>query len=268
MSKGLRLERRRNTAVRVNRLIDEADRLYAVEGRPSHALRVLEHALSLDPRNVDGLVIKGRILSWLDRVSEAIGCLDLAVSIDPVCGEAFLERARILYAVRRQPRKALADVRAAISHAARDRWVKVEALRLQGHVLEALGRTDAALDSYRAALRLDPKDVDSRESLGNALLALRSPGQALREFEKVLQVLNTRRKPNELDVGFALASKAEALNMLGRHFEALRATESGLRRVKEDVPREALKAVHEETVKLMRSAARQGDRGRPPLRVK
>ena len=250
MPKGLRLNLFRHA--QVERLIEEADHLYACEDRPAQALQKIDRVLRLDPRNVKALVVKGRIYYWLSRVKEALRCYEEAISIDPNCGEGFLERARVLYAVRQEHRRALRDVRKAVARAGRDRWIKGEALRLQGHILDALDLEHEAITSYRAALSINPKDAGTHEALGNSLLVAGEPVKALREFNKALQILNAQKNPDQLDLGFALVSKAEALNALGKHLEALRTVKTGLRRIKEKTPRETLQAVHHRTLQLAR----------------
>jgi len=154
---------------KISRLIDEADHLYAVENRPAKALQRIEQVLRLTPDHTGALIIKGRILVALDRVQEAMKCYDSAISIDPMSGEGFLERARILYAVRQANREALREVKKALARADRDRWTKAEGLRLQGNILSAMDRDRQALASYRAALRLNPRDSQIRANLGEAL---------------------------------------------------------------------------------------------------
>jgi tetratricopeptide (TPR) repeat protein len=121
------------------------------------------------------VVLKGRIYYWLDRVNDALRCYEEAISIDPNYSEGFLERARLLYAVRQEHRRALRDVRKAVGRAGRDRRIKGEALCLQGHILDALDLESEAITSYRAALRVSPKDARTHEALGNTLLLPVSP---------------------------------------------------------------------------------------------
>lgn len=238
--------------VQMKRLIEESNHLFAYEGKLTIALQKIDQALRISPTNTEALVIKGRVLFHSDRTEEALRCFDRAISIDSACGEAFLERARILYAVRQENKKALREVRRALARAGRARWVKVEALRLQGHILAALEQDDQAIASYRAALRLKPKDAHTRRALSDTLLTVGQPAKALRELDRALQILNAEKTPNHLDLGFTAASKAEALNALGRHFEALRVIEIGLKQVRNRISREGLQVLRNQTRRLLR----------------
>ena len=54
--------------------------------------------------------------------------------------------------------------------------------------LSSLGRDDAALLYYRAAVRLNPELWRAHNDLGSALLALGRPAEAVREFQRVTQL--------------------------------------------------------------------------------
>lgn len=214
------------------RLIDEADHLYACLDRPAKALQKIEQALRRVPDHVGALVIKGRILFQLDRVQGAMQCYDNAIAIDPKCCEGFLERARILYAVRQENRRALREVRKALTRTGRDRWVRVKALCLQGTILSALDRDREALASYRAALRVNPKNGETHGALGETFLGMGHPAKALPHFDIALRKLQQEKHPNQTTLALTFHGKGEALNGLGRHRDALKVIEAGLRQVK------------------------------------
>lgn len=237
--------------LKTERLIDEADHQYACLDRPAKALQKIEEALRLVPNHVGALVIKGRILFHLDRVQAAMQCYDNAIAIDPKCSEGFLERARILYALNQENRKALREVKKALTRAGQDRWVKVQALRLQGEILSALDRNGAALASYQAALRVSPKDGETHAALGEAFLAMGHPAKALPHFDFALRKLQRERHPNQTTLALTFHGKGEALNALGRHHDALEVIEAGLRRVKGD-DREYLQDLRGQTKRLAR----------------
>jgi len=102
-------------------------------------------------------------------------------------------------------------------------------------------------------LRLSPRDAETRTALGNTLLLVGQPAKALREFNSALQVLGRQKDPDQEDLGFALSSKAEALNALGRNLDALRVTAVGLRQIKKRIAREALQTVRKQTLLLLRA---------------
>lgn len=235
----------------VERIIDDADRLYADMHKFGPALKKIERALSLAPNHAGSLVIKGRILFQLDRVREALKCFDLAISADRNCAEGYLERGRILYALKQKNKKALIQVRKALKLAGRDRWVKGEALRLLGHILSDLGRDREALSSYRAALRSNHEDEATHWSLGTTLFGLDQPAKALLHLDMALSLLLKEKKPDQVRLDLRFSDKAEALNALARHDEALQVIEAGLRKLK-GANRKYLLALRERTQRLLR----------------
>ncbi len=80
--------------------------------------------------------------------------------------------------------------------------------------LEHLGRRepDKAAAAFRLALVDDPDDLESREGLARALVALGEPARALEELNRVLS-----RDPRR---GSAERIRAEALMRLGRFDDA------------------------------------------------
>lgn len=80
--------------------------------------------------------------------------------------------------------------------------------------LGTLARWDDALESYRAALRLAPRDADAARRVGQVLLfGLGRPAEAEPYLRQALQAL-----PSDAAAHVELA---RALNALGRHTEAL-----------------------------------------------
>lgn len=234
----------------VDRLLDEAERLY-VGSRDARALHTIQRAIRLAPDRAEALILKGRILFQMDRVRGAMRCYEEATRLDPTSGEGFLERARVWYAIPQDYRRALREVRKALARARGDRWVRIEALRLQGHILSALDRDQESVASYRAALRVGPNDPKTYWNIGENFLIGGQPQRALRYFDRALRILEAKRKPDQRDLGFTILSKAEALNALGRPREALRVIDRGLRHVVDGVSREALRALGRRTRRLL-----------------
>jgi tetratricopeptide (TPR) repeat protein len=246
MPKSLRL--RTFKTLEVVRLIDEADHLFACEGQPLRALERIDRALRIDRENVDALILRGQIFVALDRSRDAFNCFDGALFIDPKSSAALVERARALYALRHQYKRALRDVKRSLAYAGRNRWIRTDALRLQGHILEALGRDRDAIACYRAALQVNPRDAETRTALGDSLLLVGDPARAVQQFDYALRELGRQKPRDELSLGFTLSSKAEALNALGKGLEALRVVAYGLRQVKKGVAREALQSVRRQVL--------------------
>jgi Flp pilus assembly protein TadD len=93
------------------------------------------------------------------------------------------------------------------------------ALAEQGDALMGLGRTDAAAESYRHALRSDPAFSRAQMGLGRILLS-REPAEAERLFAEV-----ARREPRNAD---ALNDLGVARDLQGRHTDAQIAYRSAL----------------------------------------
>lgn len=89
-----------------------------------------------------------------------------------------------------------------------------------GAILADSGRTDDALTQFNAALRIDPRDVQTLVRQGNTLLGLRRYGPALEVFDRALAV-----SPLVLD---ALCNRGSALRALGRLQEAVDTYERAL----------------------------------------
>lgn len=84
-----------------------------------------------------------------------------------------------------------------------------------GDVYFQKGRLAEAEKCYRAALELDPKDVDTRAHLGQCLLRLKRPAEARPLLEGVMN-----EKP-EHDYGHTMMALAETLTALGETDNAL-----------------------------------------------
>jgi tetratricopeptide (TPR) repeat protein len=89
-----------------------------------------------------------------------------------------------------------------------------------GAILVDSGRTDEGLAQYRAALSLDPRDVQTLVREGNTFLGLQRHQAALDSFDRALAV-----SPLVLD---ALCNRGSALRSLGKHQEAVDTYERAL----------------------------------------
>jgi len=241
----------------VHHLIAMADDLYVSEERPERALRIIDRALKIAPDNASALLLKGQILVTLGRVSLAMRCFDRAIAARPQFADAYLERARVLYAVRKDFRNALSDVRRALRHSRRHSGLRSEAHRLRGHILDELDRSPEAAAAYRTAIRLNPRDAQAHEALGDVLLARGQPERAIREFDKALRSLNDKSPAVDQQIGFVVISKAGALNATGRQLDALRMLRDRLRRTRDRDTRVILEAAVERVL-------RSRKRGRAP----
>ncbi len=233
-------------------LVDQADYLFAHCGKPRAALGKITKALKLRPDDAEALVIRGRILFFLDKTRSAQECFKRAVAIAPKYSQGYLELARGDYGLGRNPKQALRNTDKAVRFAANN-FEKAEALRLKGLVLSALDRDDEATRCLRKALQIRPRDPEILWDLGDNLINEGKPQAALKHVDKALGVISRRRESRRMDLGFVLASKVEALNTLGRHKEAVRLAEIGLKQARDKDSKIVLRALRARTRRLCRA---------------
>jgi tetratricopeptide (TPR) repeat protein len=82
-----------------------------------------------------------------------------------------------------------------------------------GAVIAGSGRVDEAVGHFEAALRIDPRHIQTLVRLGNTLIGLREYERALNAYDRALAV-----SPLVVD---ALCNRGSALRALGRYLEAL-----------------------------------------------
>lgn len=88
-----------------------------------------------------------------------------------------------------------------------------------GRAFAMLGANDEAVVAYRAALAIDPNDIEALRGMGGALLALDQPRQAITHLEVVLDRAGDARTHNALGL---------AHDMLGEHKSAQACYRTGL----------------------------------------
>jgi tetratricopeptide (TPR) repeat protein len=122
-----------------------------------------------------------RRLAAAGDVAGAIDASQMAVRLDPFDTDA-LEEQSVLLQQEERPEEAAAVLRTAIE---RDPHNYMPYLRLGTLQLYALGDLDGAVESYRAALRLNPKATAASEALAQALIRKGDLGAAREEYEKL-----------------------------------------------------------------------------------
>jgi predicted O-linked N-acetylglucosamine transferase (SPINDLY family) len=177
--------------------------------RLEEALGCFERALSLAPDYADALNNRGDVLLTLQRPAEALLSLERAVAIQPNFPVALNNLGNALRALGRP-----GDALASYENALRLEPGCVRALNNRGSALCDLTRLDDALDSFERALRLDPDYGPALYNLGIALLELQRHEEALARFEQLL-----RGHPGDSD---ALVHRGIALLNLGRAEQAIR----------------------------------------------
>jgi TolB-like protein len=194
--------------------------------KPAEAL--LEHALALDPNNVDALAAKG----WADmdlgagfitgdhaaRLASAEAAAIKALSLAPNHAWAHLVLGSFYNTVNRG-----AEAIAEFEHAlVLDRNL-VYAHALIGMAKTALGRAEEAESHYREALRLSPQDVAAHHwmsSAGTSKLHLAQDAEAVMWFRRAIEA--------NRNFAFTHLSLAAALAYLGKIDEARAAAKAGL----------------------------------------
>jgi tetratricopeptide (TPR) repeat protein len=122
-----------------------------------------------------------RRLAAAGDVAGAIEASRMAVRLDPFDTDA-LEEQSVLLQQQERPEEAADALRAAIE---RDPHNYMPYLRLGTLQLYALDDLDAAVESYRDALRLNPNATAAREALAQTLIRKGDLGAAREEYEKL-----------------------------------------------------------------------------------
>jgi tetratricopeptide (TPR) repeat protein len=184
-------------------------------GRFEDALASFERALAIEPDDPDVLMSRGLALAALGRHGEAVTNYDRALAISPDHVDALTNRGSALQALNR-PAEALASYERALAISPDH----PEALANRGIVLHALKRDAEALASLDRALAVRPHHPETLANRGVVLHALERHAEALASFDKALAIA-----PNH---GEALNNRAITLMRLGRHDEALRSLDRAL----------------------------------------
>jgi tetratricopeptide (TPR) repeat protein len=118
----------------------------------------------------------------LKRPDEARAEYERATTLDPKMSEAFLNLGILLS--EKDPAAAVPPLRRAVDllpAQSRPRF-------LLGHAQERAGDIPAAVESYEAALRLDPRDVETVIHLGNLYVGLKRYSDAETKFRAALEI--------------------------------------------------------------------------------
>lgn len=186
-------------------------------GRAEEAIAAYDRLLALQPHVAFGFNNRAGLLAGLGRREEALRDLDRAVELAPDDGNALRNRAQLLLQLGRNDR-ALRDLdRAGPGHDV-GAWHG-----MRGDALLALGRPGPALDAYRAALVLKPRDSATLFGFGLAQEIRGDRSAAAAAYGALLAV----------DPGHegAFERREELLPTLGRSIEVWPSRLAGLLRV-------------------------------------
>jgi tetratricopeptide (TPR) repeat protein len=203
---------------------------YLQLGRDSDAKREMEEALKVTDNNPTAIAASYAIAAMPARYAMERGAWREAMQLQPqpnkfLFTDAITHFARALGAARSGDTAAaekdaaeLARLHRALEDAKNNYWateVEIQRLAVAGWIALTQDKTDEALKFMRAAADLEDKNekhivtpgriVPARELLGEMLLELKQPAQALKEFE-ASQV----REPNRFRGYYGAARAAEA----------------------------------------------------------
>ena len=150
-------------------------------------------AVRLDPKFALGWARLGllRSIQYFDGYNLAANspaavkeAADKALALQPQLGEAYVAQGVYRYRVLRDFRGALESYGEALKRLPNNSLV----LEQMAHVERRLGEWDAAEKHYRAAVELDPRNVDCLSALAELLSGLRHFAEAQTTFDRVLEV--------------------------------------------------------------------------------
>src|SRR5208283_374377 len=147
------------------------------DNRHEEALRLLEEAISIDPKFFPVLVEKGIVLFELARYEESIECFDLFLKYISNSQVRELRNNSLKHALINYDR-ILAESRS-----------NAEVLVKRGDILQRLHRHDDAVQNYNLALEIYVGNVvDALNRRGHSLLDLNRPEDALKSYNRALEL--------------------------------------------------------------------------------
>lgn len=173
----------------------------AERGRLDEAVRHLEEAVRIAPRDVVARNNLGAALFALGRLDEAGEQFRLASEIDP---SDALARANLGAVARRRGDAAIAEARFLEALALDPECMLARSER--GLLLAAEGRTDEAIREFREAVRIRPNDPEARYNLGTALAGAGRHAEATACFSEAVRI-----RPDHARAYYNLAVARHAL---------------------------------------------------------
>ena len=128
-------------------------------------------------------ILRGVLLTQLDRIEEAISAYDRALELDPRDPQALFVRGRLRRS-RGLVKEALADFDRALELGLRDAQVHAQ----RGFALRQLRRNEEALEALGEAIRLDPSDAQSVGMRGTLLSLAGRHAEALLAYDRLVEL--------------------------------------------------------------------------------
>jgi len=175
-------------ALRINSNFVEAQinlgNALADTGRYDEAIKYCNQALlRVGPENYKALNNLGRLLAKVNRIPEAIECLQKAIKIKPDFAEAHNNLGAVLGRQNRMPE--------AIEHfmeAVRIKPDYAQGLDNLGMALQKTNRLPEAIERFRQAVRIAPNSAKIHYNLGMALAIERRLTEAQEQFQEALRI--------------------------------------------------------------------------------
>jgi tetratricopeptide (TPR) repeat protein len=197
----------------------------AVRGDVNEAMKCFNDVLKLDPNDTDAHVNLGKIYADRSQYDEAMYHYNKTIQINPDEASAYVHLG-VMLATQGRIDEAISLYRKAIErkmpyssqlHVGLGTYLlqqgKIEeaiyefelAIKLKpdattfnnlGVALGLKGRTDEAMENYKKAIRLDPKNAEAHYNLGNIFLSQNKFKQAIGEYEKAVSINPKYTKAN------------------------------------------------------------------------
>lgn len=178
-----RMEAAREIAPDSPNVLTNLARIHRIEERYDAALNVLEPAMARMPANAALKIEAARTYQAKGNGDKVAALLKAAVEADPASLDArkFLARFRLL---QDDPEAALALIR----EAPRDQRKAAALLEIEGRAYRRLGKTEAAVEAFRALTDAAPDRAQAHVWLGRALLDQGAANAAVAPLEKAREL--------------------------------------------------------------------------------
>lgn len=158
------------------------------EARYQDAIKKCDDAIGIQANDVFAFCIKGHALHEMQQEQAAIEAFNAALRLDRYSIFALAFKASVLQSLGQiQESKALLQEIATIKPREHDAWDSFS----RGCALHIGGDYQGALDEYKQALLIEPRDADVYFNRGMAYKMLKQDAEAVNDFEAALQ-LNPR----------------------------------------------------------------------------